>query len=494
MINLPLYLKLAHSNYHAMQEQERNGVYFDQEGAKKLYDQVNAMMAEIEAEVEPQLPSRKPNKTELAKMIPPKKQFKKDGTPSAICERWFDKIAYFDECQGEEPQYIGYKGNKGYRLPHHEPIVHDIKMKLKHQQALKDWLLSLGWSPTLWNYRLEKINGKMQKARDSIGNPIKTSPKFQENGTLCPNLEALGDKVEIVKQVTKWLSLRNRRSVIWNPDKGTGWLEHPRLKVDGRLPAASSGLTNTKRQKHKGVANIPRVSSFLGKEMRALFCAPEGKVLVGYDASGLEARVKGHYTAKFDGGEYARKILSGDYDEHEENAALWDCTRSQAKTPGYALQYFCGVSTFCKALGVSKGVGQAYYDRYWEANWALKKFDESVERFWKANGSKYVLTIDESRIYTRSRHSITNSVFQSTGAKIMDMAGHLMRKSIREHNILAKRVVYYHDEYIWECNPEDAELVLKLGVKSIIDAGKFFKLNVPLDADGHIGKTWGDVH
>lgn len=34
---------------------------------------------------------------------------------------------------------------------------------------------------------------------------------------------------------------------------------------------------------------------------------------VGYDASALEQRIGGWYTWRYDGGEYAREILEGDY-------------------------------------------------------------------------------------------------------------------------------------------------------------------------------------
>lgn len=491
MINLPLHLKLAHSTYDAMCRQERDGVKFDVEAAKKLVIYIDNRMTEIEAEVEPKLPQREPNKTELKGMTPPKIQFKKDGTPSAACLKWFDAVEV--ECPDEWTSiYYGRKGDKWVELPHHEPIIQLSTMRLKHQGALKDWLLSIGWVPLFWNVKKDK---KSKPIRDDRGQLIKTSPKFHENGNICPNLELLGDAVEIVRPVIEWLSLRNRRSVIINEEKGTGWLNHPRLKIDGRLPAASSGWTNTGREKHRGVANIPRVSSYLGKEMRSLFCAPEGRVLVGYDAKSIEARVKGHFCAKYDGGAYAEKILSEGYDEHIENAGLWGCERSEAKTPGYALQYFCGLPTFCKALGVSEATGSSLYDAYWETNWALKKVDEAVAKFWENDGKKkYILTIDEGKVMTRSRHSITNALFQSTGAKIMRMAGHLMKKYVELEELNAFRVVAYHDEYIWESSPEDAKRVLELGIKSIVNAGKFFKMAVPLDADGHIGTNWSLIH
>ena len=47
---------------------------------------------------------------------------------------------------------------------------------------------------------------------------------------------------------------------------------------------------------------------------------------------------------------------------------------------------------------------------------------------------------------------------------------------------------------IWECWPSDADKIAELGVRSVVEAGEYFKLNVPLDADAQIGASWADVH
>jgi len=476
-----------------MCEQERTGICFDSVRAEELIQELTQKMELIELEVEPQLPSRPPLKSELKAMTPPKLQFKKDGTPSAMCEKWFDEVNYLTRTpklkggkrvDNGTGYWGGLKNGHWHPLPHHECIIHDIAMTLGNQQQLKDWLLSLGWKATIWNFKKDS-NGKEIREK---GKKIKTSPKLHDKGEICPGLVKLSSEVPFIKDVILWVMYRHRRSNI------QGWLNNPRLAIDGRLPAGSSGLTNTGRQRHKTVANIPRVGTPYGSEMRGLFIASPNKVFVGYDAAGLEARVKGHYTARYDGGEYAKRILSDEYDEHEENAKLWECERKDAKTPGYALQYFCGLATFCSALGVSTEVGSEYFDRYWEANWALKEVDEAVARAWENNSKKYILTIDRSKRYTRSRHSITNTLFQSTGAKIMDMSWAFLRKMLKDACIEYKRVVYYHDEYIIECNPEDAEQVGKLCVQSIVKSGEFFKLKVPLDASFQVGESWGDVH
>ena len=299
-------MKLAQKSDFLMSCQERTGVAFNKTKALNLYEFCCSEMERIEKEVEPKLPTRPLGKAELAKVVPPKPAFKnsKQGlVPSKNSEKWFDRIRQTNTLN----LWIGEKDGITIELGVHEPIRTTGPMRLKNQKDMKDWFVSLGWKPTLWNFQKD-ANNKFK--RDNKGQLIKTSPKFHDKGVLCPNLERLGDKIRLVKPVVRWLSLRNRRSVICNPEKNSGWLNNPRLAKDGRLPAGASSITNTHRQKHKIVANIPRVSSVLGLEMRELFCAPEGKVLVGYDAAGLEARVEAHWCFKHEGGEaYAHELL-----------------------------------------------------------------------------------------------------------------------------------------------------------------------------------------
>ncbi len=81
---------------------------------------------------------------------------------------------------------------------------------------------------------------------------------------------------------------------------------------------------------HRVVVNVPKADDkvFYGKEMRSLFTAEDGKVLVGIDASALEARVEAHYIYPFDP-EGANELINGDI--HARNSRLFGVSRSLAK-------------------------------------------------------------------------------------------------------------------------------------------------------------------
>jgi len=472
-------------------------------------------MLRIEEEVEPLLPTRPLNKGEIKAVTPPKIQFKnsKQGlVPSKAAEKFFDRVAqgyikpYNDKIMTDT--WYGYIGDKQFTLPHHEPVTTIGPMRVKNQADMKNWLTSLGWKPLYWNF---KKDPKTHKAmRDSRGKLIKTTPKFHDKGTLCPHLELLGDKIELVKPVVRWLSLRNRRSVIHNPDKGTGWLANDRLQKDGRLGAGASTITNTHRQKHKIVANIPRVSSTLGKEMRELFCASEGKVLVGYDASSLEAFIKGHYCYNYEGGkEYYEKITDPDFDEHQATATAWGLTeRQDAKAGNYGLQYNQGVAGLAETYSISRALAQERYDAYWELNrpWALCL--DKLKKHWENKNQKGIMCHTTGHfLHSRSPHSLGSLLAQHTGAIAMDYSGALMDRWLggikydckglplyMYKGYEVRRVLYYHDELAFECDEGIAPQILKMGIQSIRYAGEGLKLNVPLGADGSIGHSWADIH
>lgn len=291
--------KCGQKSFFLMSCQEYAGWKFDIELAHEVKAKLEADMEEIRAEVEPQLPPRELKKGEQKDYTMPAKPFKKDGTYSANWLKWVEKHNGKDLGNGEWEFY-----GKKYSVEGGKMLDVTLPMEMANQDQMKDWFLSQGWEPTLWNYK-RGPDGKPM--RDPVTRQlIPTSPKMQEQGKICPNLEAM--EGDIVKKVVKWLSLRNRLSVL------TGWMNHERLEYDGRLPGRRSGIAATHRQKHAVICNVPKASEkvLYGKEFRSLFTVEDGMLLAAADASGVEARVQGHYTWRYDGGETAKELLDGD--------------------------------------------------------------------------------------------------------------------------------------------------------------------------------------
>jgi len=499
--------------------QEMHGVLFDKELAERCLEELISYMQDIESKVEPLLPNKRIPNSRLK--YPPKRRFKKDGSPSALAERFFGdrlkKVIDFGE-GGWDRWFVTHPN--GQEVPLEEanaPLATYEPMSLSNQSDLKEWLQSLGWEPTVWNVRVDKATGQRKR----------TSPKFtDQQKNICPNLLKLGGKVDFIRDVVLWLSYRSRKNVI-KSDNGTGWLHNPRLEVDGRLSASADTIgTNTGRFAHRVVANIPRVSSIYGHEMRSLFTVSEGKYLVGWDASGLEARIEGHYTSRYDEGEYARELLEGDV--HQNNADAFGCDRDTAKPVKYALSYGARGPKVAATLGVSKEEGERLFNAFWDKNWSLRELRDNLHRYWVAKDKKFILGLDGRKVMTRSAHSLINTLFQSGGIICMKEAMILWYDWVKDEGLDAHQVIHYHDEAqaevdgnliefkvyntieeakaftddrIWSGIIEEGDKIYRgysrageLGVLSIREAGKRLGLSVPLDAEYCIGRTWAQTH
>lgn len=507
--------KCGQKSFFLMSCQEYAGWKFDIELAHEVKAKLEADMEEIRAEVEPQLPPRELKKGEQKDYTMPAKPFKKDGTYSANWLKWVEKHNGKDLGNGEWEFY-----GKKYSVEGGKMLDVTLPMEMANQDQMKDWFLSQGWEPTLWNYK-RGPDGKPM--RDPVTRQlIPTSPKMQEQGKICPNLEAM--EGDIVKKVVKWLSLRNRLSVL------TGWMNHERLEYDGRLPGRRSGIASTHRQKHAVICNVPKASEkvLYGKEFRSLFTVEDGMLLAAADASGVEARVQGHYSWRYDGGSTAKELLDGDVHSKTAKSVYGDILkdfdisspdfdkehptfkpyRDRSKNIFYAILYGAGDAKVASTAGLPESRGKEVSEKFWAANQGTKDLKDALERYWERTGKKkYLPAIDGRILHTRKKSALLNTIFQSCGGIIMDYAccfmdmwlGDIYFDELRRPYYLYKgkvvrRVIYYHDEMSFECEKEVAEEVAQMIVQAIVKSGELLKLKVPLAGEGKVGYNWCETH
>jgi len=477
-------LKCEQAVRHIISEGVVEGVPFNKELAEGCIIELDGLLKDLAEEVEPQLPARV--LPENQRKYPPAKtnRFKKDGNPRVAAEKYFGEALF-----KADDSWCVKDGNGCVALSEwpEDKLFGDFTepMSMSNQADIKSWLIEeYKWKPTLWNTK-----------KEADGSKTRTSPKFHQNGKLCENLERIGEAVPIVNCITKWLSYRNRRNVI-RSENGTGWLNHPRLAVDGRLPGDADTIgTGTFRFTHRVIANVPRPSSLYGEKMRQLHCAAEGEVLVGWDASQLEDRCKAHYCAILPGGEeYITRLLDPEFDVHEENAKEWGMERGATKNGHYALQYNCREAKLAEVLGVDLDTATEYYNSWWERNHTLQLLGENVERLWCAYNQELLPAIDGRFVPTRMKHSLVNTLLQSCGVIAMKYAMVLWYNQVRIQGIPAQQIIHYHDEAVAMCPPQYAEQVGELGVQSIKKAGEMLNFRVPLLSEFKVGDSWRDIH
>lgn len=515
--------KWVHPSFRQMQKdywlysaQAYTGVLFNQEKAKTLIGLINVEMEALRKEVEPLLPPRPLKMAEQSFYKMPAKPFTKNGEMSAIFVKWLEKHnAIFDK--GIITAY-----GKKIQLKAGELFPVELPMEIDDNTELKDWFIAQGWKAAddFWNFK-KGPDGK--NMRDERGRLIKTTPKIQHQGNICPNLlELEGD---IPKKVVKFLSYRNRLGIV------TGWLNNWRIEFDGRISAEISGYAPTSRVKHKTVCNVPKadIKVLLGSEMRDLFHVPKGYWYGGTDAAALENRTLSHHTYKYDGGAFARMQTEGD--PHSFNAFaffphlknIFDILdkelkedkefkpwRNKAKTGAYLLAFGGGAPKLASSLGLSKDEGKASYDNYWAMNKGLGLLKEAVEKYFSSTGkNKHIPAIDGRIVSVRGKNVLLSCLGQGTGAISMSYAACFMDNWLGEMEIdqlgrpyylykgkIVKRISMVHDEYSWEIEDGVQESIKELSEKAIVQAGVALKLALPLAAEGKLSfeGSWRDVH
>ena len=270
---------------------------------------------------------------------------------------------------------------------------------------------------------------------------------------------------------------------------------------------------NTGRATHSkpNISAVPRVSSILGRECRALFHVPDGWVQIGADQQGLELRCLASDLAVFDGGEYAKVVCEGDV--HTTNRIAFGLhLRDSSKTAIYAVCYGAGdeklgtiaVEDARKAnQPVPKGrltaIGSAMREKFESDLPAYKKLVTTVK---SAASRGWIKGIDKRKIGIRGQHAALNTRLQSAGAVICkqwlcDFDDLLKSKGFKhgwdgEYAFLS----FSHDEVqvAVKDNPELIEIVKEAAIETGRNAGIPYDFKCPLDVEVKIGKNWATCH
>jgi len=366
-----------------------------------------------------------------------------------------------------------------------------------------------------WKAELSAIEERMQK----IFPPIVTERVSEKTG------KKLKDKVEYFNPGSRQQIAARLMSLGWKPEKHTekgqvivdesvlsgldipeakeianylliqkrvaqveSWLDA--VKPDGRVrgKVISNGAVTGRMTHHSpNMAQIPSSSSPYGEDCRSCWTTPEGKMLVGIDASGLELRMLAHYMKD---ASYVREVCEGDVHTKNQTAAGLP-TRPQAKTFIYAFLYGAGPAKIGSIVGGGAEDGRRLIDSFLSNTPALKALRAKVEKLAEKG---YLPGLDGRKLQVRSSHAALNTLLQGAGAIVMKKALVLLDESIKSNRINAQFVANVHDEWQIEVDEKDAELVGQLGVDAIKQAGIELDLRCPLTGEYRVGKTWKDTH
>ena len=427
-------------------------------------------MRVIERDSEKYLPTVELPKSSIK--YPPTKQFKVDGTPTVLAYKYFPKLKPYGS-----GWVFAHPDGSQQKLPYKKPLETHRRATFSNTAPLKDYLIELGWEPIEYNIRVLK-DGTRERG----------SPKlYNESGDIDPGLERLG--VHWVPELKEWLTLRSRVNVL------KGWINKAKTDPGSGLqvidtPAIACGA-RTSRMVHRDVVNVPRVTSPYGNMMREVFTCESDEVLVGWDASALEACMEAHEVWDLDR-DYALALVDGTL--HDRNAAAMGCTRDVAKTFKYACTYGASPPKLAKTLGISLYDASDLFDEFWKVGWSLREVRDTLIHEFNSVGS--IASIDGRRLYPAYKHSVLNTRLQNSGAIVMKKALLIAEKNIGSTypKSWASRVIAMHDEEQWRVRSGIGEIVGEIGARSVTQAGKELGIKPELKAEYVVGKTWADTH
>ena len=265
------------------------------------------------------------------------------------------------------------------------------------------------------------------------------------------------------------------------------WLK---LVKDGRLHHSCFIGAVTHRMAHSH-PNLAQVSS--DKDCRELFITNPTWKLVDSDLAGIELRLFAHYLARYDGGRYAKILLEQDI--HQVNAEKIGISRRQVKTITYCFLYgggdqklglsFDNMLPLDKAKKKGAEIRRAYMD-------AIPGLEDLVKDTRRVAERGSIRAIDKRQIHVDKEHKALNCLLQGSAAVIAKRWLLLTDSKLR--GFTHERYAFVHDEQILGAPLENAEYLCDVCKLSALEAGEYYNLRLPIEADAQIGDNWAQVH
>lgn len=275
-----------------------------------------------------------------------------------------------------------------------------------------------------------------------------------------------------------------------------------RIRTNFQMTVTATGrLSSTE----PNLQNIP-VRKELGAQIRKMFIASEGKVLVDADYSQIELRLLAHIS----GDEHMQAAFMSGEDIHRVTASqvfntplseVTSLQRSRAKAVNFGIVYGISSWSLAQDIGVFPNEAKVYMDAYLEKYSGVREYMKNIVEKAKAEG--YVKTLynrrralpelKSSNFNMRSfgERVALNMPIQGTAADIIKLAMVNVYNRLKAEGLESKLILQVHDELICECPEHEAQRVAELLSEEMSGAAK---LSVPLTVDAKIGHSWAEAH
>ena len=314
-------------------------------------------------------------------------------------------------------------------------------------------------------------------------------------------LEKLRDKHPIVNYIMEYRQLAKLKSTYCD---GLTAVVNPNTHRIHSVFTQTVTVTGRLSSTEPNLQNIPTRTE-LGREIRKMFVAKEGYVLVDADYSQIELRVLAHIAND----ETMINAFRNNEDIHAVTASqvlgipLEDVTkeqRSSAKAVNFGIVYGIGEFSLAQDLHISVKEAKAYIESYLEKYHGVRNYMESIKEQAKKDG--YVKTMLNRIRYIPELKSpnynirqfgervALNTPIQGTAADIIKLAMVRVDNRLINEGLKSKLILQVHDELIVEAHKDEVDKVKQILSEEMQGA---MELNVPLKVDMSTGHSWYDA-
>ena len=314
-------------------------------------------------------------------------------------------------------------------------------------------------------------------------------------------LEKLRDKHPIVNFIMEYRQLAKLKSTYCD---GLRAVVNPNTHRIHSVFTQTVTVTGRLSSTEPNLQNIPTRTE-LGREIRKMFVAKDGYVLVDADYSQIELRVLAHIAND----ETMINAFRNNEDIHAVTASqvlgipLEDVTkeqRSSAKAVNFGIVYGIGEFSLAQDLHISVKEAKAYIESYLEKYHGVRNYMESIKEQAKKDG--YVKTMLNRIRYIPELKSpnynirqfgervALNTPIQGTAADIIKLAMVRVDNRLINEGLKSKLILQVHDELIVEAHKDEVDKVKQILGEEMQGA---MELNVPLKVDMSTGHSWYDA-
>ena len=454
-------IELEHRSWSLIQQQKKNGFYFNYQEASILY----AKLKEIEDEYGQQVHKLWPPVLTLVRNY--RTTYKKDGSYTKNFIRHTGEFPKVRRCRDGSYNVYDY-----------------VPFNIGSPSQRTARLLELGWEPR-------------EFTKPSPTNPEGLPQPFVK-GELAPSLVEFLEKTPHpgARLIAHWIEYNARANMI------NTWMEA--YNDDTGCIHGSLWLANTLRYRHSGpnTANIPAVRldkeghPLLGRdgvytyEARNLWTTRDSRRrrLVGVDAKGIQLRVLANYLNNVF---FTKEVLDGD--PHSYNQAIGGfATRPIAKTFIYAFLLGAGDGKVGQIIGDSTAAGKSIKARFVNNFPGLKELLDDLGGQVKRVGR--IVLCDGTPLLVTAPHTRLGYLLQGDESRIMKRAAVYVADGIHKQRLDALKVGDIHDEWQYDVLSRDVTSFIELCKDSFKRAGESFNYRLPIDCDAKVGLTWAETH